>query len=363
MRKISFFKVVPSLRCTLPGYLILLFVALGVILPLPVKATSVIDGISEEVNRVFEQSSPAVVRIFSPSRLVPLSGTGFFIDNQGTVLTSISVIGDAFKAIVEYKGKKYDGVVLGLDPRSGIALLRITAGEATPFLTLGDSDKLRTASGLISVAYPYNLPVAPNFGNVAGFDVQYLNCFFATTHIRANLAVSPGQIGGPLLNSREEVVGLMVMAIEQGKGCYALPSRAAKKIIDDIAHYGEARHGWVGVGVVQDERENLTAKPVKISQLFKDTPAESSGLQMGDHVLKIGDREIHKPADILDAAFFSKVGQKIPIDVLRNGVQKQFTIEVRERPSQSRIVAPSKAFVPPSQVQANEPIQVKATLK
>ncbi|MFH1066988.1 MAG: S1C family serine protease [bacterium] len=343
-----------SLRWTLG----LALVGLALACPLVLYGESALDAVTAEVGKVFEKTAPAVVKIRSIDKLEPLAGTGFFIDSKGTILTSVSIIRDAYKAWVEYQKREIPALVVSRDFRSGVALLRIEA-KNTPFLSLGNSDELKTASSIISVAYPYNLPAAPAFGIVSGFDVQYLNRFFATTHIRANIAVSPGQIGGPLLNSQGKVVGLMVMAIDEGKGCYALPSNSASKIIADIAKYGEAQHGWVGVGVMQEEAKAKQGGIVRVSQLFEGAPAVGSGITTGDRVLKIGQREISQPSDVLDAAFFSKVGEKVAVLVERDGKKVAFDMQVKKRPDQSR---PVEATARPIFMPKNdEVVRVKGT--
>ncbi|MEM6883714.1 MAG: S1C family serine protease [Verrucomicrobiota bacterium] len=301
-------------------------------------ATGVFDSISEEVNRIFKAASPAIVKVRTVSGSSPLAGTGFFINDSGVIITSYAVVRDSNKAWIEFEEQKLTAEILGKDPRSGVAILKVDQAD-TPFLKLGDSSDLKMASGLVSVAYPYNLPVAPAFGFVTGFDVRYLNRFFATTHIRASVKVSPGQIGGPLLNTKGDVVGLMVLAVQDGKECYALPSNSVTRIINDIMDNGKARHGWVGVGVIEIKKspEDLH-KSVIVSNLYRDTPAAQSGLEPGDVVKKIGDQEITTPSDILDAAFFSTVGEPVPVEVIRNGEKMVFSLPIVERPEEQRPV-------------------------
>jgi len=326
---------------------------------------SVFEAITQEVQQVFDRASPAVVKIRSISGPAPLAGTAFFIDNQGTLLTAYAVVREAPKAWIEYQNQKLEARILGRDPRSGIALLKIDR-TGTPFLPFGNSDDLKMASGLISVAYPFNLPLAPSFGFVTGFDVRYLNRFFSTTHIRANVQVTPGQIGGPILNSKGQVVGLLALAIQDGKECYILPVNSIARVAADIHQAGHARHGWVGVGVVEGQPLADGPKPVVVTNLFAETPAATSGIQPGDIVLKIGRREIHTPRDVLDASFFSKVGEKLPVVVLRDGQLRTFEITVAERkplaPSAGMPMDPSDnltiPFVTP---QDQGPVQVRGT--
>jgi serine protease Do len=310
----------------------------------PANASAgVFDKIASEVSGVYEKAAPAVVRIRATDGPEQLAGTGFFVDNQGTVLTAYAVVGQAKEATVDAGGRSYTAKILGRDPRSGVALLKIKAGE-TPFLILGESGGLRPASAVVSVAFPYDLKAEPTFGFVAGFDVKYLTRFFATTHIRANLPIKPGQIGGPLLDSQGKVVGLLMLEIDEGKACYALPVEAAAKVAADIERFGEPRHGWMGVGVMPDRSRLERAAPVFVDRLYKGTPAEKSGLRAGDEVISIGDRPVREPSDVLDSAFFASVGEKIPVKVRRNGKEQTFTITVATRPESSRIVEPAPLF-------------------
>jgi len=310
---------------------------LGLLSAVPLSGLGVIDSISGEVQQVFEKVSPAVVKVRASGGYQPLAGTGFFIDGNGTLLTSYEVVRESPRVWIEYHEQKLEAQVLGRDQRSGVALLKVQE-KNTPFLTMGNSDGLKIASGLISVAYAYNLPLSPSFGFVKGFDVRYLNRFFATSHVRADVSVCPGQIGGPLLNSRGEVVAMMVLAIQDGKECYGIPMKAAQRVVADIRSCGYVKHGWAGVGVVEGHNPAADAKAVLVSQLYSNTPAALSGLKQGDQVIAIGKRPVTDPRDILDAAFFARVGDTVPVTVLRNGTECKFSIKVVERPASSSLV-------------------------
>ncbi|NDE85852.1 MAG: serine protease [Verrucomicrobia bacterium] len=197
-------------------------------------------------------------------------------------------------------------------------------------------------------------------GLVAGFDVKYLTRFFATTHLRANLPIKPGQIGGPLLDSHGKVVGVLMLEIDEGKACYALPIEAAGKVAADIVKYGEPRHGWMGVGVMPDRSRPDRGAPVFVDRLYKGTPAEKSGLKAGDEVISIGGKSVREPSDVLDAAFFSVVGEKVPVKVRRDGKEEVFTIIVSARPDSSRMVEPAPLFPNPNGGSANQGVPVKA---
>jgi len=326
----------------------------------PMAAGSgVFDQIAAEVSGVYEQAAPTVVRLRATDGSEQLAGTGFFIEGQGTILTAYAVVGQAESVSVDVNGRTFPAKILGRDPRSGVAVLKINANQ-TPHLPLGEGMRLRPASAVVSVAFPYDLKAEPTFGFVAGFDVKYLTRFFATTHLRANLPIKPGQIGGPLLDSQGKVVGVLMLEIDEGKACYALPIEAAAKVASDIQKYGEPRHGWMGVGVMPDRSRPERGAPVFVDRLYKGTPAEKSGLKMGDEVISIGNRPVREPSDILDAAFFSEVGGKVPVKVKRDGKEQIFTITVSARPDSSRIVEPAPLFPNPSGGPANQGMPVKA---
>ena len=326
--------------------------------PMPAGG-GVFDQIAAEVSGVYEQAAPTVVRLRAVDGAEQLAGTGFFIDGQGTILTAYAVVGQAESVTVEVNGRTFSAKILGRDPRSGVAVLKIPATQ-TPHLALGEGMRLRPASAVVSVAFPYDLKAEPTFGFVAGFDVKYLTRFFATTHLRANLPIKPGQIGGPLLDSQGKVVGVLMLEIDEGKACYALPIEAASKVAADIQKYGEPRHGWMGVGVMPDRSRPERGAPVFVDRLYKGTPAEKSGLKMGDEVISIGGRSVREPSDILDVAFFSEVGGKVPVKVKRDGKEQIFTITVSARPDSSRIVEPAPLFPNPTGGPASQGVPVKA---
>ncbi len=318
----------------IPRALLLLLATLpagsSLLAPTSVRAADVFQPASDDINALFDKAKTSVVKVESGDGFM-LAGTGFFIDNQGTVLTSSSVIGDNVSARVTVNGVQMDAKILGNDPRSGLAMLRVTDSD-NPFLTLGHSTDLKTGNGVLTVGYPLNLAVSPSEGPVSGFEVRCLNRFFSTTHIHADVPISPGQVGGPLLNTRGEVIGLVVPSPDDGRSLYALPVEAIEKIMADFTQYGRARHGWVGVNVVEVPDTEHDGRTVRVVQAVAGTPASESGIQRGDTVLRIDSREIYRPADVLDASFFSHVGGTMTVVVRRDEKLLNYSFAVIERP-------------------------------
>src|ERR1700759_4015777 len=238
-----------------------------------------LNSISSEVEKVFESAKNAVVRIQAEDEHGKLAGTGFFIDPHVTIMPAYAVGGESRDIIVEFGSCRYPAERLVADPRSGIAILRLTA--STPWLPIGNSDELQMASPIVTIGYPMDLSVTPTFGMIGGFDLKYLNQYFSTTLIRANIAAQRGEAGAPLLNLKGEVVGILIFPIDSRTACYALPMKAAQKVRTDYVRFGEVRPGWVGVNVVESDETAHQQSNVVIQSFADGSPGGDSGLLPG----------------------------------------------------------------------------------
>ena len=289
-----------------------------------------LNSISTEVKRVFDQAKNAVVRIQAEDEHGRLAGTGFFIDPTGTIITAYEVGGESRDIIVEFGTSRYPAERLVADPRSGIAILKVPAD--TPWLATGDSDELKMASPLVTIGYPMDLAVTPSFGMIGGFDLKYLNQYFSTTLIRANIAAQRGEAGSPILNLKGQVVGILIFPIDNRTACYALPIKAVEKVRTDYVRFGEVRPGWVGVSVV--EADEPVHHSTAVIQSFADgSPAMNSGLQQGDVLLRIGTIEVRSPPDVVNASFFLTADQDVPITVMRDRKEITFTVTATDHPA------------------------------
>jgi serine protease Do len=293
----------------------------------------VLDAIERGVQEVMAKCSGAIVRIEAAGAQQPLCGTGFFIDPNGTLYTSYSVAGESRDIQVTLGGRRYPAERLMSDMGTGIALLKIDA--ETPFLMLGKSRTLAVASPVIAIGFPMELPLTPSFGIVGGFDLKYMGRYFATTHIRANLPVQRGEGGAPLLNTKGEVVGILISGIDAGSASFVLPIEAAEKLRMDFVRFHEPRPSWIGLHVkpAQSPAEGSTAQ---IEQAIADGPAERAGLRAGDVLLQVGDRKITTPEDVLDASFYMVVDDEVPVRVVRGDQQLEFKVQPSDRPDLPR---------------------------
>src|SRR5262249_9641601 len=185
--------------------------------------------------------------------------------------------------------------------------------------------ELKLASPVVTIGYPMDLSVTPSFGMIGGFDLKYLNQYFSTTLIRANIAAQRGEAGAPVLNLKGEVVGILIFPIDNRTACYALPMKAAEKVRTDYVRFGDVRPGWGGVNVTETEGRVHSA-PAVIQSFAEGSPGADSGLQPGDILLRIGSREVHSPPDVVNASFFLTADEDVPITVLRDGKEVTFTV-------------------------------------
>lgn len=320
--------------------------------PFALSAQTALEQVEKEVHRLFETAKPSVVQIkaIRENAIPPLAiGTGFFIDNQGLILTSSQVISDSNPNDIQviWDTRKFNARCIGSDPRSNLALLKIDAKD-TPPLKFGDSNAVRIGSMVIGVGYPLNSPMSPEVGNVSSIDLGQTIRFFATSHICSTVRVMEGQAGSPLLNTKGEVVGMIVAAEANGSHSYAIPTAAIKKVQPDLIKYHQPQYGFVGIGIREetyDAKGNpLAQTKVLVETVYPGTSASRSGIEKGDQIIDISGQPIRQAADVMNATFYLRVSDKLQIKVLKaGGAEKTYMIEIGPRPVTTTPAAPAGA--------------------
>lgn len=298
------------------------------------RADPAFDSIAQEILTIFNHSKNAVVKIEATDQHGLLCGSGFFIDPNGTILTAYTIGGESHDIVVSVGDKKFPATRLIGDSRSGIAILKVDA--RTPYLPLGKSDSLTMTSPVMTIGYPMNFPVTPNFGIVGGFNIKNLDRYFSTTHIRANIPVQRGEGGSPLLNMKGEVMGVLISGIDNGAGCFVLPIEAAEKVRSDFMRFGEVRPGWLGIGLPDSSAEGIATQ---INQIVAGAPADKGGLQKGDVLIEVNGKKINSMGDMLSVSYYFTSGDDIPVTFSR-GTQKM-TVQLRavDHPAMHREIA------------------------
>ncbi len=299
---------------------------------------TVFDSLQHSVHAVFEKCRNSVVRIEAVDRHGQLSGTGFFIDPNGTLYTCYSVGGESRDIYVTVGNIRYPAHRLVSDLRSGVAILKIEA--ETPFLPFGNSRQLSVASPIIAIGYPMDLALTPAFGTVGGFDLKYQGRYFATSHIRANIPVQRGEGGAPLLNPKGEVVGILVSRVDTGSASFALPIEAAEKVRKDFVRFHEVRPGWIGLHVKSLD-EPVAGSTAFVEEVIPSGPAEKAGLHIGDILLQIGSLRVTCLEDMFDASFFLSAEDETVVRVIRDGSEREFNVVPVDHPDLNRPQVPA----------------------
>ena len=334
-----------------------LILAILLLVSSALSAQTALEQVEKEVQRLFDAAKPSVVQIkaIRENVMPPLAiGTGFFINSDGLILTSAQVVSDSNPNDIQvnWDGKKFDAKRIGFDQRTNLALIQINA-KGTPPLKFGDSDTVRVGAMVIGIGYPLNSTISPEVGNVSSIDLGQIMRFFATSHICLTVRVMEGQAGSPLLNTKGEVIGMIVAAESNGSHSYAIPTAAIKIIQPDLVKYHQPKYGFVGIGIREetvDPQGNPLPQPkVLVEHVYPGTSAAMSGIQKGDLILEINNQPIHQAADVMNATFYLRVSDMMTIKV-RNvkGEEKTFTIEIGLRP-----------ILPPKQLGDGIPVSQK----
>ena len=225
-------------------------------------------------------------------------GSGFIISADGYIMTNNHVVGDADKVSVQLlDGREYDAKIIGTDPPSDVALIKIDADEKLPFLKLGNSDKLEVGDWVLAFGNPFGLSHTLTAGIVSAKGRSGIGLNDFENFIQTDAAINPGNSGGPLVNLDGEVIG-MNSAIYTRSGGYmgigfAIPINMAKDIYQQLVEHGSVTRGRLGV-LIQDLNKELAEsfdidqrEGILIAQVMEDSPAEKAGLKQGDIILQL----------------------------------------------------------------------------
>jgi len=263
-------------------------------------------------------------------------GSGFIIDKEGYILTNNHVIEKAEEIKVKLSDKKtYDAQVVGRDPKTDLALIKIDADEDLPVARLGDSDKLEVGEWVIAIGNPFGLEHTVTAGIISAKG-RVIGAGPYDDFLQTDASINPGNSGGPLFNLKGEVVGINTAIVAGGQGIgFAIPINMAKRLLPQLKR-GRVVYGYLGV-YIQDLTPELArsfglkeAKGVLISEVIPDSPAEKGGLRKGDVVLKYNGQEVENTYQFRKMVGRTPVGKKVKIQVLRKGREKSLTVTIGE---------------------------------
>ena len=328
---------------------------------------------------VVRRVAPSVVRIdterpverqpFDPTLIDPLlrdllgdppfgperergQGSGVLVDGHGLVLTNAHVVERVESvSLTLADGEQRDGQVIGTDPVTDLALVRLEGRNPPPSAPLGDSEALQVGDWAIALGTPYGLEKTVTLGIVSSLHRNINSLGFSDKRldlIQTDAAINPGNSGGPLVNAAGEVIGINTL-VRSGPGAglgFAIPINLARGVVDQLLDQGEVVHPYIGLQLIP-----LTARIAKehnrdpnalvqlpqrngalVQSVLPDSPAERGGLHRGDLVVAVGDKPITDPQGLLAVVDQSPLGVSLELKVIRNDHELNLAVKPEALP-------------------------------
>lgn len=278
----------------------------------------------------------------APSRRQQSLGSGFIISQDGFIVTNNHVIKDADEITVNLLGGNtpFKAEVVGRDPETDLALLKIEADRALPVLEFGDSDNAKVGQWLVAIGNPFGLAHTVTAGIVSAKG-RIIGSGPYDDFIQTDASINPGNSGGPLLDMNGRVIGINTAIVASGQGIgFAIPSNMAERIISQLQTNKMVQRGWLGV-TIQELDENTAkalglkeAKGALIAEALPNEPAAKAGIRAGDVVVTINGQEIADAGTLLRVVAQQTPGEKVQVEVLRQGKVRKFTVTLGARDPQ-----------------------------
>jgi len=266
-------------------------------------------------------------------------GSGFIIDTSGFILTNNHVVEKADEITVKLAdGKSFLAEIVGRDPKTDLALIRIESDyELTP-LPMGDSDSLEVGDWVVAMGNPFGLDNTVTAGIVSA-KYRHIGAGPYENFIQTDASINPGNSGGPLLNTDGQVIGINTVIFSQSGGSigigFAIPINMAKEILDQLKK-GKVVRGWLGVMIqkitpeLKDKLGLENEKGALVADVSSGGPAEKAGIQRGDVVVSFDGKKIDEMKDLPYIVASTPIGKTVSVEVIRKGRKRLFDVKIGE---------------------------------
>ena len=303
---------------------------------------------SDQLEEFFRRFGPPRERDNQP-RLRPRSlGSGFIIEADGYILTNNHVVEGAEQIMVRLSNREeYEAELIGTDPRSDLALLKVAADKKLPSLDIGDSDKLEVGEWVLAIGSPFRFDYSVTAGIVSakGRSLSNPQTGNYVPFIQTDVAINPGNSGGPLFNLKGEVVGINSQIYSNSGGfmgvSFAIPIEMAMDVVKQLKENGRVSRGWLGVEILDVSRDLALSygldrpKGALVARVMEDSPAAAAGIQEEDIIVEFNGQDIQRSGELPHYVGRAPVGEKSRFTVIRGGKKKQLSVIVGELPEQA----------------------------
>ena len=296
--------------------------------------------------RPFFESSPFFEEFFGERarpqyRREHSLGSGFIINKEGYIVTNDHVVRDAEQIQVKLSNESvYNGKVIGSDPKTDIAVIKIDAKEPLTTAVLGDSNTLQVGQWAVAIGNPFGLDRTVTVGVVSATGRSNMGIETYEDFVQTDASINPGNSGGPLLNIHGEVIGINTAIVAAGQGIgFAIPVNMAKQVVTQLISKGNVSRGWLGVSIqsVNEEMARSFGLPKAYGALVNDVvpkgPAANAGILQGDVITSFDGTPVKDVRQLQRLVAETPIGKKAQVELYRDG--KQLKVMVTTAPAES----------------------------
>ncbi|WP_374641999.1 DegQ family serine endoprotease [Tabrizicola sp.] len=281
-------------------------------------------------------------------------GSGFVVSEDGFIVTNNHVIEGADEILIEfYSGEKLPAKLIGTDPKTDIAVLKVEAGKPLPFVSFGDSDLMRVGDWVMAMGNPLGQGFSVSAGIVSARGRQLSGSY--DDFIQTDAAINRGNSGGPLFNMDGQVVGVNTSILSPNGGSigigFSMSSNVVSKVVDQLKQYGETRRGWLGVRI-QDmtpeiaESMGLAEASGALVTDVPEGPAKEAGIASGDVITSFGGQPVRDAGDLTRRVADAPIGEAVPVIVQREGRTETLAVTLGRREEAEAATMPASSAAP-----------------